>query len=125
MWVRCRGRILTEADKIVLQQSGVWLNDRHINFAQYLLRCEFPDVEGLQNTLLQKKEKVNKIDTGVHILFDQGNHWVVALSLITSKGKELQSMILYFLKWTNINRMFVWFGVLYNYGQCPKAKRFI
>ena len=102
VWVRCGGRILTEADKTVLQQSGMWLNDRHINFAQYLLRCEFPDVEGLQNTLLQMKEKVNKIvQVYKYCLIEEIiGLWLHHLSLL--KENKLQSMILYCLKWIKI-----------------------
>ena len=50
----------------------------------------------------KRKEKINKLDKGVQILIDLGNHWVVASSLITSKGKEVTEYDSIFLKWTKI-----------------------
>ena len=35
---------------------GEKLSDREIDFAQYLLKCQYPQLKGLQSTLLQSKK---------------------------------------------------------------------
>lgn len=39
-------------DKLMIK-GGCKLSDKHINFAHAILRAQFPQCEGLQNTLLQ------------------------------------------------------------------------
>ena len=53
IWATCAGSQikLFQEDKLALEFDR--LNDRHINFAQTLLRNQFPQCYGLQNTLLQ------------------------------------------------------------------------
>jgi len=54
VWVTFTGariQLFAEDTHIIVGQQ--WLNDRHINFAQALLRAQFPSSNGLQNTLLQ------------------------------------------------------------------------
>ena len=59
------------------------MNYRHINFAQQVLHNQFPHVEGLGYTLLQGKERSQsqKIGHGLQIIFDKGNHWIVASNI--------------------------------------------
>ena len=52
-----------------------------INFAQSTLRHQFPGIEGLGQTLLQEKPTAQKIHKGVQIIFDRGNHWIVASNI--------------------------------------------
>ena len=56
------------------------LNDRHINFAQAILRTRFPKCNGLQNTLLQNQMKLTIAKNIVQILHIRNNHWVVISS---------------------------------------------
>ena len=46
---------VSETESII---SGEKLSDLHINFAQPLLKLQFPWVNGLQNTLLQSKRTI-------------------------------------------------------------------
>ena len=57
------------------------LNDHHINFAQTLLKKQFPDIDGLGHTLLQTRPPIKSISNGLQIVFDQGDHWIVASSI--------------------------------------------
>ena len=81
IWLSLHGCCsLTLSDKNVLSQDKM-LNDRHINFAQKLLLNQFPNTEGLQCTLLQNKMPRKKIEAGVQIIHDRGNHWIVASTI--------------------------------------------
>ena len=53
-WVSCGKHTLTIGDKIIVE-SGDEFTDKHIQMAQYLIKCQFPIVGGLQNTLKQQK----------------------------------------------------------------------
>ena len=75
--VKFGGQCLTEVDKNLFIE-GQLLNDRHINYAQRLLHSQFPSIHGLCHTLLQGREKLTKIEQGLQIIFDRGNHWIVS-----------------------------------------------
>ena len=84
---------LSDADveRIIM---GEELTDVHINTAQHLLKEQFPNLNGLQCTLLQVKE-ASKIDTKatnkilqiVHRLVR--HHWVVATTIGNKKNEIL------------------------------------
>ena len=86
-------RKLSDADveRIIMGQE---LTDVHINTAQHLLKEQFPNLSGLQCTLLQAKE-TSKIDTKatnkilqiVHCL--DRHHWVVATTIGSKKNEIL------------------------------------
>lgn len=63
--------------------KGDKLTDLHINYAQYLLKLQFPDMGGLKSTLLQSKE--GSIPTcgreAVQIVHCREDHWIVASNL--------------------------------------------
>ena len=61
--------------------NGNKLNDRHINYAQKLLHNQFPKVGGLGHTLLQNRRPTKKIQWGLQIIYDRGDHWVVASNI--------------------------------------------
>ena len=54
---------------------GSSLTDKHINFAQTLLRSQYPSVSGLTSTLLQYKSLPTKLAMGFHC---HSSHWVTA-----------------------------------------------
>ena len=66
-WLKLDKAIMKDCDKTVIQ-NGQRLNDRHINFAQVMLRRQFPHLEGLKLTLLQEKSQ-KKIQNGLQIFF--------------------------------------------------------
>ena len=78
-WVKT-GRIslLTSHKTKIL--NGNELDDAIMTFAQRLLKKQFPDINGLQNTLLQAKKK--QVDTGglqrLQVIHSRGNHWITA-----------------------------------------------
>ena len=81
-WVQLNGIALSQLDKNQVCDGG-WLNDKHINYAQSLLKKQFPHIDGLNNTLLLHK-KQEKIKQGVQIIHTRGNHWIVASNLRSS-----------------------------------------
>ena len=78
-WVQANKCTLTLADKKTLLTFGSSLTDKHVNYAQALLRHQFTnDVTGLQSTLLQYKPLIKKWAEGLQIIHCHGCHWVVA-----------------------------------------------
>ena len=65
------------------------LNDLVINAAQMILKEQFPELMGLQSTLLLKKPQPrfqgNK--PYVQIIFDREDHWIVASTLFAKSGQ--------------------------------------
>ena len=59
------------------------LNDRHINYAQAMMKYQF-SLEGLQCTLFQNSRQppCNELQ----IIHSQGNHWIVASTLLSKRG---------------------------------------
>ena len=80
VWLKFGGQCMTQKDKKTLV-AGDFLNDRHINYAQCLLLIQFPKTRGLGHTLLQDRKKVDKIEEGLQIIHDRGNHWIVATNI--------------------------------------------
>ena len=78
IWVDIDRLKLYITDKNILCTPGMPLTDKHINYAQVLLRKQFPTMSGLQSTLQQYKELAVKMDTGVQIIHCHGYHWVTA-----------------------------------------------
>ena len=71
---------MTESDRDIIL-NGEMLNDKYISFAGRLLLGQFPGTEGLISTVFQKKVPAKRIEKGVQIIHDQGNHWIVASTL--------------------------------------------
>ena len=77
-WVTFTGtriQLFTEDKRIIIEQER--LSDRHINFAQAVLRAQFPWCDGLQNSLLQDRLRFSVTSKIVQILHICGNHWMV------------------------------------------------
>ena len=64
VWVEIDRLKLQSSDKITLCMHGRPLTDKHINYAQVLLKKQFPTIPGPQSTLQQYKELVVKLDMG-------------------------------------------------------------
>ena len=85
-WLSLKGIELTETDKSMII-SGKMLTDKHINFAQEILKMQFHNLTGLQSTLVLSKHQ--KLPATSQIIHCRGNHWIVA-SNIQSSPKVLQ-----------------------------------
>ena len=67
---------LGSEQKVILQRR-LWLDDVIINAAQNLLHQQFPNISGLQSTILASAHKGKTLDGGaVQILHIRSNHWV-------------------------------------------------
>ena len=67
---------LSYSDKAAIVNNNR-LNDKHINFAQGLLKSQFSSIEGLQCTLYQSRLKLDCTRPLVQIVHTHGDHWVV------------------------------------------------
>ena len=72
-------------DKLMIE-GGCKLSDKHINFAHAILRAQFPQCEGLQNTLLQSRMRWSPGSKIVQILHVRSDHWVVISNIFCSKN---------------------------------------
>ena len=77
--MQCNGIVLLEAHRNEIVNVAK-LNDLVINMAQQLLKAQFPNVTGLQSTLLQSKKKYPALKDkhSVQIVHSRGDHWIVA-----------------------------------------------
>ena len=86
-WLSHAGLILTDQDRNIIVE-GDFLNNKHINFAQTILKRQFPNLGGLVSTLQLSARRVTLIGITnvVQIIHTRGNHWIVA-STVASKGR--------------------------------------
>ena len=84
VWVRLKDMSLTFDDKQILER-GDELTDKHINYAQRILKSMFPAINGLRLTLLQDKPHKNSTSNSIQILHINGDHWVCATTVGTKK----------------------------------------
>ena len=86
-WVQCGGVILSNYDRKILA-TGQKLTDKHINFAQTLLRLQFPKLNGLQSSLYQSRSQGFKTNEyALQILHSRGDHWIVATTVQCNPGE--------------------------------------
>ena len=64
------------------------LDDLVINIVKVLLKKQFPDLLGLQSTLLQsgKQQGMKENHNHVQIIYSRGNHWIVASTIHARDG---------------------------------------
>ena len=80
IWVTHDGRhSLHENERLIIEQ-GCELNDKHIGFAQSLIKSQFPLIGGLVSTLLQHKSvKGSCAANTIQIIHcEKRKHWIVA-----------------------------------------------
>lgn len=82
MWLMIGSVDLKSHEKSILQSDDMWLNDKHINAAQYLLKQQFPLIQGFQDTLLQKRNGFS-VEPGefIQIINMAESHWVTLSTL--------------------------------------------
>lgn len=73
---------INEEDKNIIS-SGEKLTDKHINFAQEVLKMQFPGLDGLKNTLLLTKhaQVLNSPTNYLQIVHVRTNHWIAVSTL--------------------------------------------
>ena len=78
-WLSLNKIELSFADKELII-AGDELTDIHMNFAQAVLKKQFPELSGLHSTLLLPRCSITGTDA-VQILHCRGNHWSVVTSI--------------------------------------------
>ena len=78
-WVNFNNSELSMEDKKTVT-DGEFLTDKHINFAQTILKRQYSTISGLQSTLIIHNNPVlHKPD--LQIVHVRGNHWIVSTTL--------------------------------------------
>ena len=86
-WVKtgCISLLISHKKKIL---NGDELNDAIMSFAQKLLKKQFPNINGLQNTLLQAKKNMDTSGLQrLQVIHSRGNHWIIA-STVHDEGPD-------------------------------------
>jgi hypothetical protein len=88
-WQTCQGIQLFDRDRVALCSKE--LTDLHIDFAQEILRCHFPNICGLHlpSTPGYKVPKLSKNSLFLQILHSRGNHWIVVSALGLASGVQV------------------------------------
>ncbi len=81
-WAQLGGIVLSSEDKATII-DGDKLNDKHINFAQQMLKKQFLNLNGCQSTLLQAKQPLANCEQVIQIVHARGDHWI-ALSTFSA-----------------------------------------
>ena len=76
----------------MLLNNKEWLNDNHMTCAQKLIKNQFPQYNGLQNTILQQTKFLKPLLKSLQILHtgeteNNRNHWI-AVSTVNYNKKE-------------------------------------
>ena len=72
--------LLDEDRRIIATEEE--LNDKHINFAQSLLKKQFKDIQGLTSTLLLTSSPGHPtVSNGLQIIYTRGSQWIVAMTI--------------------------------------------
>ena len=79
-WVKCDGLTLLEVDREELC-NGMWLSDKHIDFAQKLLKKQFQQFDEWNSAQSIGNKKLQKIKHGIQVIHTCGNHWIVVSNL--------------------------------------------
>ena len=82
-WLTLNDIQLFEADKADIIK-GAELNDKHMDFAQAIIRNQFKKLAGLQSTLalpVHPRPLITPAHPFLQIIHSKGNHWIVASSI--------------------------------------------
>ena len=87
VWTKFDGIVLTRRDKDKISK-GEMLDDLVINSVQILLKKQFPNLLGLQSTLLQSSDQggMKENHSQVQVIHSRGNHWIVASTIHAECG---------------------------------------
>ena len=86
LWITYDCIDLTLEDKEIIT-SGNWMTDKHMNFAQGLLKKQNRDISGLQFTfLLPTLTTTITSSRALQIMHCRGNHWIVATTIGCPQG---------------------------------------
>ena len=80
-------RCTSDIERVIMGQK---LSDIEINFCLWLLKSQFPEINGLQSTLLQAKSYVSEEPIANHKLqiihCSERDHWITATTIGCEKG---------------------------------------
>ena len=76
-WTTVGDIVLYDEGRQILESDG-WLNDKHINASQVLLKKQHPHISWFQNTLLQETNCFDVLgsDPFIQCLNLSSNHWI-------------------------------------------------
>ena len=86
-WI-CVGSIIMSAEDREVLLGGLFLNDKHIDVAQTLLKIQFPLHNGLNSTLTVTATSFNGwMSDYIQIMHCRGNHWITLSTFGCASGE--------------------------------------
>ena len=89
VWVRHGRSFLTTAERDMINY-GKQLNDKHINYAQMVIRSQF-SIKGMQLILYQHTKKPSENE--LQIIHCRGNHWITASTIFSSGSVDVYNSL--------------------------------
>ena len=83
VWLKIKGICLHDSDRQVLS-DGKWLYGTHLSAVQFILKEQFPQVNGLEDTALVLRKDHTILPGSVQVLHVNGNHWLTVSTLDSS-----------------------------------------
>ena len=123
-WLTLERIDLTETDKTTII-AGKQLTDLHINFAQELLKMQFPLLTGLQSTLIISEHRKWPATSGyLQIMHTRGNHWIVVSNIGCSPKVQVFDSLYSSIDDTTVKLLTKVFGanIVVEMGNCPQQK---
>ena len=68
-------------DKNIIIEEKM-LNDHHMNYAQSLLKNQFPSLKGLISTLLVLRQYSQESSNMIQVIHSHGDHWIVVSTIM-------------------------------------------
>ena len=96
IWKKIDHFHLYHQDHSILLSRNAWLNDNHVNCAQYLLKKQFTHLYGLRCSVLQQSQYISPLSQeSLQILHVSSNHWIALSTLQCSTTNLIPTACLY------------------------------
>ena len=94
VWVQFQWRSLTIEDKRKIE-NGSKLTDKHVNFTNSMISCQFPNIGGLWSTLLRSRYYCFSLHSIQQIFCKEQEHWIVASNIMQTSDHKTTSIHVY------------------------------
>ena len=95
-WLIVDQLYLYTSDRDVLLNNKEWLNDNHMTCTQKLIKNQFPQYNGLQNTILQQTKFLKPLLKNSLQIFHTGENEITGLlypqSIVTKRKIQLSTI---------------------------------
>ena len=87
-WLKIGGISLHDSDRKIVLMEGQWLWGTHLSVVQFLLKKQFSQIHGLEDTALVLREGNTIAPGSIQVLHVDGNHWLTISTIETITGSQ-------------------------------------